>query len=70
MTVKSRVHYNVVEVATSKTLIDEPIAASGTAKMGEALIGVERLRLANEAAVRANIQAFIARLRGVLAGAD
>lgn len=70
MTVKSRVHYNVVDVASSKTLIDEPIAASGTARMGEALIGVERLRLANEAAVRANIQAFISRLRGILAGAD
>ncbi len=70
LTVKSRVHYNVVEVATSKTLMDEPIAASGTAKMGEALIAVERLRLANEAAVRANIQAFITRLRGVLPGAD
>lgn len=70
LTVKSRVHYSVVEVATSKTLIDEPIAANGTAKMGEALIAVERLRLANEAAVRANIQVFIDRLRGVLAGAD
>lgn len=66
MTVRSRVHYNVVEAANSKTVLDEPIAASGTAKLGESLLGVERLRLANEASVRANIEAFIAKLQSVL----
>lgn len=68
LTVRSRVHYRVTESASSKTLLDEPIAASGTAKFGDSLIAVERLRLANEAAVKANIEAFIKRLQGVLRG--
>jgi len=62
MSVTSRVRYTVVD-ASGRMVFDDTVAATGTAKMGEALIGTERLRLANEYAIRENIKAFIERFR-------
>jgi len=62
MSVTSRVRYSVTD-ASGKLIFDDTIAATGTAKMGEAFVGTERLRLANEYAIRENIKAFIERFR-------
>lgn len=69
MSVTSTVQYKAAPVAGGPSLFDKAVAATGTAKFGEALVGVERLRLANEAAVRENIEAFITRLRTALGDA-
>lgn len=62
MSVTSRVRYSVTD-ASGKLIFDDIIAATGTAKMSEAFVGTERLRLANEYAIRENIKAFIERFR-------
>lgn len=59
MSVTARVRYTVVPVAGGAPLIDEVISSTGTGTVSEALIGVERIRIANEYAVKANIEAFI-----------
>ena len=62
MSVTSRVRYTVTD-ASGRMVFDDTVAATGTARMGEALVGSERLRLANEYAIRENIKAFIERFR-------
>ena len=42
---------------------DDTVSATGTATMGEAFAGVERLRLAIEKAAKANIEVFLGRLQ-------
>jgi len=63
MTVTSKVHYSAKSAADQKVIFDDVIAASGTGKFSDALLGVQRLQLANEASMRENIKAFIERLR-------
>lgn len=63
MTVTSKVHYSAKSTSDQKVVFDDVVAASGTAKFGDAFVGVERLRLANEASIKENITAFIDRLR-------
>lgn len=62
MQVSSTIHYRLVDVATGRAVFERPIAAAFTADFTSHLIGVERLRLANEGAIRTNIAAFIAAL--------
>ena len=62
MSVTSRVRYSVTD-ASGRIVFDDTVAATGTAKMSEAFVGTERLRLANEYAIRENIKAFIERFR-------
>ena len=62
LSVTSRVRYSVTD-ASGRTIFDDTVAATGTAKMGEALVATERLRLANEYAIRENIKTFIERFR-------
>jgi len=62
MSVTSRVRYSVTD-ASGRIVFDDTVAATGTAKFGEALAGAERLRMANEYAIRENIKAFIERFR-------
>ena len=69
MSVTSRVRYSAASSKDGKTVFDDTVAATGTGKFGDALIGVERLRLANEASVRANIESFIQRFRDALGAA-
>lgn len=59
MTVTASVSYVVSERATGKDVFKRTFAVPYTASFGDALLGVERLRLANEGAVRVNITQFI-----------
>ncbi len=61
MSVTSRVRYTVSQQGW--TVFDETITASGSASPSDALIATERLRLANEASMQANIHQFLMRMR-------
>lgn len=65
MTVTTRARYRLVD-ASGAVIFEEVVGASGTATMGEAFAGVERLRIANEKAVQANLEGFLTRLRAAL----
>lgn len=62
MSTTIQVRYSVTD-ASGRVVFDDTVSATGTARMGDAFIGTERLRMANEAAVRENIKAFIDRFR-------
>lgn len=59
MTVVASVRYMVTERATGNEVFNKTLAVPYTASFGDAFLGVERLRLANEGAVRANITQLI-----------
>ena len=59
MTVTSTVRYSLVEVATKKEVYGKTVTVSSTAKMSDAFVGTERLRLANEGAIRENIKSLM-----------
>lgn len=63
--VVSRVRYSVLD-RSGAVVFDETVAATGTATMGDSIVGVERLRMANEASIRENIQAFLVRFKAHL----
>lgn len=63
LSVTSTVHYSARRTVDQKIIFDDTVAATGTAKFGDALYAVRRLQLANEAAMKENIEAFIERLR-------
>ena len=62
MTVTATAQYRVTERATGRVVFDQVITTPFTANFSSQLYGVERLRAANEGAIRANIAAFIAAL--------
>ena len=62
MTVTASVNYIVSERATGKEVFNRTVAVPYTAKFGDALMGVERLKLANEGAIRTNISQLIEEL--------
>lgn len=66
MSVTSTVRYSALSTVGGKPVLDETLSATGTAKFGEALLGVERLRKANEASMRANIEVFVKQLQAAL----
>ena len=59
MTVTSTVRYSLIETQTRKEVYAKVIQISYTAKMSDAFVGTQRLKLANEGAVKANIQGLI-----------
>lgn len=59
MTVGSTVRYSLIENQTRKEVYARVIQVSYTAKMSDAFIGSQRMKLANEGAVKSNIQALI-----------
>lgn len=59
MTVTASVRYIVTERSTGKDLFNKVISVPYTAAMSDAFLGTERLRLANEGAVRVNITQLI-----------
>jgi hypothetical protein len=59
MTVKSTIHYSLIDTATGSAVFDKAITASYTATVGDAIIGAERLRLANEGSIKKNIETFL-----------
>lgn len=62
MTVTASVNYIVAERATGKEVFNRTVAVPYTAKFGDSLLGVERLKLANEGAIRTNISQLIEEL--------
>ena len=62
MTVTSTAKYDLVNIQTRKSEFTETIVTPYTAKFGDAFIGTERLRLANEGSIREIIKSFIQRL--------
>jgi hypothetical protein len=65
MTVTAKVHYVVAPSNFGPPVFDQTITTPYTAAFGDALVGVERLRLANEGAIRNNITDFIKALAEV-----
>jgi hypothetical protein len=63
MSVGSKVSYSIADKKTNKVVLNKDVANNYTAKFGDAFSGVERLRLANEGAIRENIEQFIASLK-------
>ena len=59
--VTMKVRYSVMKEGGGAGF-DDTVSATGTATMGEAFAGVERLRLAIEKAAKANIEVFLGRL--------
>lgn len=59
MTVTTRIRYRLVDSETGQAVIDEVILAPYTATAGQAFLGVERLRIANEGSAKRNIQRFL-----------
>lgn len=62
-TVTSSVDYRLLEKSTQKEVFREVVTAPYTAKFTDSLMGVERLRLANEGSIKENIRIFIERLQ-------
>jgi hypothetical protein len=62
LTVTATVTYFLVDRASGKTVLEKTIATPYTAAFGDAFIAAERLRLANEGAMRANITRLIEEL--------
>lgn len=63
LTVTMTVRYTVTPVGGGAPIFDDVVSASGVGRLSDAFVAVERLRIANEAAARANITEFIRRLR-------
>jgi hypothetical protein len=62
MTVRTTVDYLIRNKTTGSTIFDETIESSFTAGMSDSVLGVKRLRLANEGAIRRNIELLIKKL--------
>jgi hypothetical protein len=62
MTVTAHVNYKVYD-SSGQAFVLETIDSPYTASMSDAFVGVERLKLANEGAVRTSIQMFFDKLR-------
>jgi len=59
MTVTSKVQYTLIERSTGKEVAERTLAAPFTAAWSAAFAGTERLKLANEGAIRENIKQLI-----------
>lgn len=59
MTVTAKISYTVAEQASGKTIWQQTLVTPYTARFGDAFAGYERLRLANEGAIRANLSRLI-----------
>jgi hypothetical protein len=62
MSVTMSVRYTLTPVDGGAPVYDEVVRATGVGRMSDAFVGVERLRIANEAAARENITEFLRRL--------
>ena len=62
LTVRSGVQYMLTDTATNQIVFNKPVNAEFTAHVSDAFIAVERLRLANEGSIKANIQMFLDQL--------
>jgi hypothetical protein len=62
LTVVSVVRYRLLREAGGGQVLEEVVTAPGTATMQDEFFGPERLRIANEAAIRNNISEFLKRM--------
>ncbi|MEM7506830.1 MAG: hypothetical protein AAF415_08785 [Pseudomonadota bacterium] len=62
MTVTSNVNYSLLERQSQAPYFQTTVKTPFTAEFGTAFAGVERLRLANEGSIRANISQFLGEL--------
>ena len=62
LTVTSTVRYSVTDTAMNRVAFDQTISAEYTATVNDAFVAVERLRLANEGAIKNNISKFLDQL--------
>jgi hypothetical protein len=62
MTVSAKVNYQVAAKDASELGFGQVVDSEYTATVSDAFLGVERLKLANEGAIRENIKEFIKRL--------
>jgi len=58
-TVTASVRYRLIDLKTDAPVYEDLISLPYTANFSDAFLGVERLRLANEGAMRVNIAAFL-----------
>ena len=65
MRVSPRIAYRVVEMGTEQAIFDEVVSTSYTVDFAESPLGAERLRLANEGAIRESIREFLNRFHDV-----
>jgi len=65
LTANSQIRYALTRADTNVLLFNDVVAASYTATMGDELIEFLRLRLAKEGSIRANISAFLERLKAL-----
>lgn len=59
LTVTATVQYTIIERSSGRTVFTQSIATPYTAAFSDAFLGTERLKLANEGAIRTNIARFI-----------
>jgi len=59
MTVNSTVEYTLTNVDTGEVVYTSIVAEAYTASMGDAFVGAERLRLANEGSIKTNIERML-----------
>lgn len=64
LTVSATVNYDLYDTAMKRTYLQETVTRSFTATVGDAFVGVKRLQIANEGAIRDNIHAFVSQLLG------
>lgn len=65
MHINAAILYRLTRANTGEAMFDEVITTTFTATVQDEFIGIERLRIANEGAVRANIATFLQRLATV-----
>ena len=62
MTVSAKIHYTLTHNSSNKKVFEKTIDLPYTAAFNAAFRGTERLRLANEGAIRVNIEELIRQL--------
>lgn len=62
MTVRATIDYLIKDRTNGMVVFDETIESSFTAGMSDSVMGVKRLRLANEGAIRHNIELLLKKL--------
>lgn len=70
MKVTSRIRYTLKDMATGAVVLDEEVIAPYTATVGDAFVGAQRLRLANEGSARKSIATLIEKLEAATRSRD
>lgn len=62
MTVTVTIAYKLTEIPTGAVVYESTLVTPGAATMGDAFVAVERMKLANENAIRANLTKLVGEL--------